>query len=88
MASDEYLRRQGLLQEKEQQAQILAIKIHGMRDRIRRMTDPHRPIDEVNLSELRVEMDAYTEAQERREVLIGEIASLREDMGLPRYQSR
>ncbi|HNP80143.1 MAG TPA: hypothetical protein PKN47_01670 [Nitrospira sp.] len=88
MASDEFYRRQGLLLEKEQKAQHLAIKIHGMRDRIRRMTDPHRPIDEVNLSELRVEMDAYTEAQQQRETLIREIKALREDMGLPRYESR
>ncbi|MCS6290364.1 MAG: hypothetical protein H8K10_15520 [Nitrospira sp.] len=88
MASDEFYRRQGLLLEKEQKAQHLAIKIHGIRDRIRRLTDPHSPIGDMDVSSVRVEVDSLVDAEQQREALLREIKALREDMGLPRYESR
>lgn len=88
MASDEWLLRRGMLLEKEQKAQSLAIKIHGLRNRIRQLTDPHRSIDDLDVASVRVEVDSLVEAEQQREQLIKDIKSLREDLNMPRYESR
>lgn len=88
MASDERLKRQGLLQEKEQRAKYLAILMHGLKDRIRTQTDQHRKIEEIDVSVLRVTVDELTNHNQEYERLLREIAALREDLGLPRYEAR
>ncbi|WP_447978095.1 hypothetical protein [Candidatus Nitrospira bockiana] len=86
MASEERLLNLGRLQEKEQQARLLAIKIHRLKDEIRRETDPHRRIEDLNVTALRVALEDLGTANARYEQLLSEIAALREDLGLPRYE--
>lgn len=87
MGSDERLLNQGRLVEAEQRAQHLAIKLHGLKRQLREQTDPHRPIAELDVSVLRVVLDdlATTEAEYQRTLTT--IAALREDLGLPRYET-
>ncbi len=88
MPSDERLLNQGRLVEAEQKAKGLAIKIHGLKEQLRRQSDPHRRIEDLDVSAMRVTIDGLAEANMQYERLLQEIATLREDLGLPRYEPR
>lgn len=88
MSSDARLRMEGLLQEKEQQARHLAIRMHGLKKQLREQTDQHRPIGELDVSVVRAAVDDLTTSNQAYEALLKEIAALREDLGLPRYEPR
>lgn len=86
--SDERLRRRGLLAEKEQRAQLLALKVRALKRQLNELTDPHRDIKDINTTELRMHVDDLQAATEAFDALLKEIASLREDLGMPRYEIR
>ncbi len=74
--------------EREQDARRLAIKMRGLKEDIRRQTDPHRPIEALDLPTLQVALDGLAEANEEYNRCLAAIAALREDLGLPRYEER
>lgn len=88
MASDARLMNIGRLQEKEHEARHLAVKIHGLRQQIRTCSDPFKPIEDLDVTAMRVSLDDLVEASARYEQLLKEIALLREDLGMPRYEPR
>lgn len=88
MPGEERLLNEGRLREAEQRAQHLAIAITGLRESVRRLTDPHRPIEQLDLDALRVALDELVEKNAAYTALIQHIAALRADLGLPRYEAR
>ena len=88
MASDDRLRKQGLLLEKEQRARHVAVNIYGFKDRIRALTDKHKSIELLDLESLQVAVDELTKADQEFEQLKADIAALREDLGMPQWVLR
>lgn len=88
MASDERLRQEGLLLQKEQRARHVAVNIYGLKDRIRVLTDKHKSIELLDLEALQVAVDELTNADREFEQLKLDIASLREDLGMPKWVLR
>lgn len=85
--SDTRLRHIGLLQEKEQRAKVLALKIRDLRERLNSLTDPHRT-NEVETGRLRMLIDDWQAAETEFDQLIKDAAALRDELGLPRYEIR
>lgn len=83
MASDERLRQQGLLLQKEQRARHVAVNIYGLKDRVRALVDKHKSIDALDTEALSVAVDELAKADQEFETLKEEIRLLREDLGLP-----
>lgn len=88
MASDDRLRSQGLLLEKEQRARHVALTIYGLKDRVRQLVDKHRSISELDTESLSVAVSQLQQADEAFERLKDEIRLLREDLGLPHTEIR
>jgi len=88
MSADDVLRMKGALAEKEQEAKRLAILLAGHRDRVRQMTDRHKPVEKIDTTELRVEVDTIVDLNARLQTLLDEIAELRRDLNLDRYEAR
>lgn len=85
--SDTRLRHIGLLQEKEQRAKLLALKIRDLRERINQLTDPHRTND-VETGRLRMLIDDWQAAEVEFDQLTKDAAALRDELGMPRYEIR
>lgn len=85
--SDTRLRHIGLLQEKEQRAKVLALKIRDLRERLNSLTDPHRT-NEVETGRLRMLIDDWQAAETEFDQLIKDAAALRDELGMPRYEIR
>ena len=83
MASDERLRQQGLLLQKEQRARHVAVNIYGLKDRVRALVDKHKSIDALDTEALSVAVDELAQADHEFELLKEEIRLLRDDLGLP-----
>lgn len=83
MASDERLRQQGLLLEKEQRARHVAVNMYGLKDRVRQLVDKHKSIDQLDTEALSVAVNELARADQEFERLIAEIRTLRDDLGLP-----
>lgn len=88
MASDERLRQQGLLLQKEQRARHVAVNIYGLKDRVRALVDKHKSIDALDTEALSVAVDELAKADQEFETLKEEIRLLREDLGLPQEEIR
>jgi hypothetical protein len=88
MASDERLRQEGLLLEKEQRARHVAVNIYGLKDRVRSLVDKHKSIDALDTESLRVAVTELAKADQEFERLKDEIGLLREDLGMPREEIR
>ena len=88
MASDERLRAEGLLLEKEQRARHVAVNMYGLKDRVRSLVDKHRPIDRLDTESLSVAVAELAIADQEFERLKDEIQALREDLGKPRTEIR
>jgi|CXWL01.1.fsa_nt_gi hypothetical protein len=88
MASEERLLNEGRLLACEQEAKRLAIKLHGLKEQIRREMDPHRQIAQLDTTKTEVLVTDLVQTDATYEDLLVQIASLREDLGLPRYGSR
>lgn len=88
MASDERLRQQGLLLEKEQRARHVAVNIYGLKDRVRQLVDKHRPIDTLDTEALSVAVNELAKADHEFELLKAAIRLLRDDLGLPQEDIR
>lgn len=86
MSSDERLLNIGRLQEKEQQAQMLAIRIHGLKESFRKIGDPHRPLSDLKWSDIQSVSEELLHAQNQFERLVGEISRLRNDLGMGKYE--
>lgn len=78
----------GQLYEKEQRAQLLALKIRDLRERLNQLTDPHRSADKVETSRLRMLIDDWQAAETEFDQLTKEAAALRDELGMPRYEIR
>lgn len=78
----------GQLYEKEQRAQVLALKIRDIRERLNQLTDPHRSADKVETSRMRMLIDDWQAAEVEFDQLIKEAAALRDELGMPRYEIR
>ena len=81
MASDERLMKQGRLAEWENEAKVLAIKLHGSRQRLHAETDQFKPIDEMDVATIRVEFDDMCETDLKLMAIQKQIRELREDLG-------
>lgn len=88
MASDERLRQQGLLLEKEQRARHVAVHIYGLKDRVRSLVDKHKSIDLLDTEALSVAVNELAKADREFEQLKDEIRLIREDLGLPQEEIR
>lgn len=88
MASDERLRQQGLLLEKEQQARHVAVHIYGLKDRVRSLVDKYKSIDLLDTEALSIAVNELAKADREFETLKTEICLLREDLGLPQEEIR
>lgn len=88
MASDERLRQEGLLLEKEQRARHVAVNLYGLKDRVRALVDKHKSLDLLDTEALRVSVLELTQADQEFERLLDEIRALREDLGLPPAEIR
>ena len=88
MASDERLRQEGLLLEKEQRARHVAINLYGLKDRMRSLLDKHKPLPELDTDAIRVAFDELVLAEQEFERLKDEIHALREDLGKPQTEIR
>ncbi len=86
--SDTRQRHLGQLYEKEQRAQVLALKIRDLRERLNHLTDPHRSADKVETSRMRMLIDDWQAAETEFDQLIREAAALRDELGMPRYDIR
>lgn len=78
----------GQLYEKEQRAQLLALKIRDLRERLNQLTDPHRSADKVDTSRMRMLIDEWQAAETEFDQLTKEAAALRDELGMPRYEIR
>jgi hypothetical protein len=88
MASDDRLRQQGLLLEKERRARHVAVHIYGLKDRVRSLVDKHKSIDTLDTEALSVAVNELALADREFETLKTEIKLLREDLGLPQEEIR
>lgn len=88
MASDERLRQEGLLLEKEQRARHVAINLYGLKDRMRALLDKHQPLDALDTEALTVAFTELRTADLEFERLKDEIHALREDLGKPATEIR
>lgn len=88
MASDERLRQEGLLLEKEQRARHVAVNIYGMKDRVRALVDKHKSIDALDTESLSVAVAELAKADQEFERLKDEIRELRDDLGKPHTEIR
>jgi len=88
MASDERLRQEGLLLEKEQRARHVAINLYGLKDRMRALLDKHQPLAQLDTEALRVAWLELQNADQEFDRLVQEIHALREDLGLPQTEIR
>lgn len=88
MASDERLRQQGLLLEKEQKARHVAVRIYGLKDLVRQLVDKHKSIELLDTEALRVAVNDLAQADRDFETLKSEIRLLRDDLGLPQEEIR
>lgn len=86
MASDDRLRQEGLLLQKEQRARHVAVNIYGLKDRVRVLVDKHRSIEALDTEALRVAVDELATADQEFERLKEEIRSLRDDLGKPQTE--
>ena len=88
MASDDRLRQEGLLLEKEQRARHVAVNIYGLKDRVRALVDKHKSIDALDTEALSVAVSELAQADQEFEQLKEEIYALREDLGKPQTEIR
>ena len=88
MASDERLRQEGLLLEKEQRARHVAVNIYGLKDRVRALVDKHKSIDALDTEALSVAVSELAKADQEFERLKDEIRALRDDLGKPQTEIR
>ena len=88
MASDERLRAEGLLLEKEQRARHVAVNLYGLKDRVRALVDKHKSLDQLDTEALSVAVSELQKADQEFERLKEEIAALREDLGKPQTEIR
>ncbi|BFU90144.1 MAG: hypothetical protein NTAFB01_13310 [Nitrospira sp.] len=88
MASDERLRQQGLLLDKEQRARHVAVNIYGLKDRVRSLVDKHKSIELLDTEALSVAVTELANADREFETLKTEIRLLRDDLGLPPEEIR
>ena len=88
MASDERLRAEGLLLEKEQRARHVAVNIYGFKDRVRSLVDRYTAIERLDTEALSVAVSELALADQEFERLKEEIQALREDLGKPRTEIR
>lgn len=88
MASDERLRQEGLLLEKEHRARHVAVNMYGLKDRVRSLVDKHKSIDALDTEALSVAVSELALADQEFERLKEEIQALREDLGKPRTEIR
>ncbi len=78
----------GQLAERENEAKILAIAIHGLKLEMRLYLSEHAKPDELAVDRVRQLADELVTAHTRYAVLLTEVAALREELGLPRYEAR
>jgi len=79
--NEERLRHQGLLQEKEQAAKVLAMRLDELRGGIRRYFDPFVAVAEIEAErglQLAIE---FSDAQNEYKALIAEISVIRKALG-------
>jgi hypothetical protein len=88
MASDERLRQEGLLLEKEQRARHVAINMHGLKDRMRTLVDKHQGLEALDTQALEVVWIELRTADLEFDRLLKEIQALREDLGKPQTEIR
>ena len=88
MASDERLRAEGLLLEKEQRARHVAVNLYGLKDRVRALVDKHKSLDDLDTEALSVAVSELAQADQEFERLKDEIRVLREDLGKPQTEIR
>lgn len=88
MASDDRLRQEGLLLEKEQRARHVAVNIYGLKDRVRTLVDKHKSIDALDTEALSVAVAELARADQEFERLKDEIRLLRDDLGKPQTEIR
>lgn len=88
MASDERLRQQGLLLEKEQRARHVAVQIYALKDAVRQLVDKHKSIELLDTASLSVAVSELTRTDREFEQLKSEIRALREDLGFPQEEIR
>lgn len=88
MASDERLRQEGLLLEKEQRARHVAVNMYGLKDRVRSLVDKHASIEALDTEALSVAVTELAKADQEFERLKEEIRLLREDLGKPQTDIR
>lgn len=88
MASDDRLRQEGLLLEKEQRARHVAVNIYGLKDRVRTLVDKHKSIDALDTEALSVAVAELACADQEFERLKDEIRLLRDDLGKPQTEIR
>lgn len=88
MASDDRLRQEGLLLEKEQRARHVAVNIYGLKDRVRTLVDKHKAIDALDTEALSVAVAELARADQEFERLKDEIRLLRDDLGKPQTEIR
>lgn len=88
MASDDRLRQEGLLLQKEQRARHVAVNIYGLKDRVRTLVDKHKPIGSLDTEALSVAVAELAQADQEFERLKDEIHLLREDLGKPQTDLR
>ena len=78
----------GQLSEREGDARALAIRIHGLKREMRLYLAEHASLESFDAARVRQLSDDLCEGQARYHVLLKEIGELREELGLPRYESR
>jgi len=83
MSSPQRLEALGQLEEKKQQAIALSVEIHGLREQINRATAAHRPVSDVPLEELTIQMTKWQEKVAEHRQLCDEIRTLAEDLNIP-----
>lgn len=77
----ERLENKGRLELKKNEAKLLAIRMHNLREDINRETNQHRPIENVDTKKLNVLLGDLTDAREQHAKLCDEIRALCEDLG-------
>lgn len=80
--------KQGQLATAEQEARALAIRIHGLKRELRLYLAEHESPEELEASRVQQLSEDLTRAHMDYEARLKTIASLREDLGLPRYEIR
>lgn len=83
MSNPQRLEKIGLLEVKKQAAIALSVEIHGLREAINRATDASRPIADLALDELAVQMTQLQGKTSEHRQLCDEICALAEDLNVP-----